>query len=230
MQGEWACQLSSLGMMPWINLNFASAIFSFWWNRSYQSDKYFIKFSGVQRCGYMYKGYCLKHRFSSSSWKWKASAVDPYVLIESHINNNVTVEGQVQKFIIFIILSEKNIILYIFESSLVNFAFVNLSHYPWRQMLSVIYFLVQYFWLWIIIFSRKSHYWRILRCLKYCKLILFDLIQMQYNFLENCRGGLYLLHEGFKYSVRTRRVNRHCPAIAVTMDNFIPVSFGRGLK
>ena len=179
----------------------------------------------------MYKEYCLKHRFSSSSWKWKASAVDPYVLIESLINNNVTVEGQVQKFIIFIILSEKNIILYIFESSLVNVAFVNLSHYPWRQMLSVICFLVQYFWLWIIIFSRKSHYWRSLRCRKNCKLIFFYLIQMQYNFLQNCRGGLYLLHEGFMYSVRTRRVNRHCPLIAVTMDNFnIPVSFGRRLS
>lgn len=54
---------------------------------------------------------------------------------------------------------------------------------------------------------------------------------MQYNFLENCRGGLYLLHEGFKYSVRTRRVNRHCHARAGTMDNFnIPVSFGRRLS
>ena len=59
----------------------------------------------------------------------------------------------------------------------------------------------------------------------------FYLIQMQYNFLQNCRGGLYLLHEGFMYSVRTRRVNRHCPLIAVTMDNFnIPVSFGRRLS
>lgn len=59
-------------------------------------------------------------------------------------------------------------------------------------------------------------------------------LQVQVNFLENGRGGFYLLHAGFKYSVRTRRnnrtywrcVDRQCPATVVTLDNIL-VSFGR---
>lgn len=58
-------------------------------------------------------------------------------------------------------------------------------------------------------------------------------LQVQVNFLENGRGGFYLL-AGFKYSVRTRRnnrtfwicVDRQCPATVVTLDNIL-VSFGQ---
>lgn len=59
-------------------------------------------------------------------------------------------------------------------------------------------------------------------------------LQVQVNFLENGRGGFYLLNGGYKYSVRTRRndrtywrcVDRQWPATVVTVDNIL-VSFGR---
>ena len=59
-------------------------------------------------------------------------------------------------------------------------------------------------------------------------------LQVQVKFLENGRVGFYLLHGGFKYSVRTRRndiaywrwVDRKCPATIITVDN-IHASFGR---
>ena len=56
-------------------------------------------------------------------------------------------------------------------------------------------------------------------------------------FLENGRGGFYILNGGFKYSVRTRRndrtywrcVDRQCTATVVIVDNIF-VSFGRPHK
>jgi len=56
--------------------------------------------------------------------------------------------------------------------------------------------------------------------------------QVEVNFLENGRGGFYLLHVGYKFSVKTRRnercywrcVERQCPATLTTLNN-IPVSF-----
>jgi hypothetical protein len=57
--------------------------------------------------------------------------------------------------------------------------------------------------------------------------------QVNVDFLENGRGGHYLLHAGFMFSVRTSRNNRRyckclsrdCLATIVTVDN-LPVSFG----
>ena len=57
--------------------------------------------------------------------------------------------------------------------------------------------------------------------------------QVNVDFLENGRGEHYLLHAGFKFSVRTSRNNRRywkclsrdCLATIVTVDN-LPVSFG----
>ena len=57
--------------------------------------------------------------------------------------------------------------------------------------------------------------------------------QVHVDFLENGRGGYYLLHAGYKFSTKTRRhercywrrVDRQCPAIIITLDN-IPVANG----
>ncbi|XP_048737527.2 uncharacterized protein LOC125652381 [Ostrea edulis] len=58
--------------------------------------------------------------------------------------------------------------------------------------------------------------------------------QVRVDFLENGRGGFFLLYGGFKYSVRNRYndrtywrcVDRQCPATLTTTNNII-VSFGR---
>jgi hypothetical protein len=42
-------------------------------------------------------------------------------------------------------------------------------------------------------------------------LTIITMVNAQLNvdfFLENCRGGHYLIHAGFKFSVRTSRNNR----------------------
>ena len=57
--------------------------------------------------------------------------------------------------------------------------------------------------------------------------------QVHVDFLENGRGGYYLLHAGYKFSIKTRRhercywrcVDRQCPATIITLDN-IPVANG----
>ena len=53
--------------------------------------------------------------------------------------------------------------------------------------------------------------------------------QVNLSFLENGRGGFYLLHAGYKFSVRTRYnqrtywrcVVRQCPATVTTTDNIL---------
>jgi hypothetical protein len=60
--------------------------------------------------------------------------------------------------------------------------------------------------------------------------------QIQVAFLENGRGGNYLLHAGYKFSVKSRQAQREicywdcvirdCPARVTTLDN-IPVAFKR---
>lgn len=57
--------------------------------------------------------------------------------------------------------------------------------------------------------------------------------QVRVDFLENGRGGFYLLKGGYKYSIKTRRtdrcywrcVNRECRATLTTLNN-IPITFG----
>jgi len=58
--------------------------------------------------------------------------------------------------------------------------------------------------------------------------------QVHVDFLENGRGGFYLLKDGYKYSIKSRRndrcywrcVNRDCRATLTTLNN-IPISFGQ---
>jgi hypothetical protein len=58
--------------------------------------------------------------------------------------------------------------------------------------------------------------------------------QVHLNFLENGRGGVYLLHGGYKFSVRTRYnertywrcVDRQCPATLATSENKL-LTFGK---
>lgn len=58
--------------------------------------------------------------------------------------------------------------------------------------------------------------------------------QLQVEFLDNNRGGFFLIHNGYKFSVKSHRdercywrcVNRQCSARITTVDN-VPVSVGR---
>jgi len=58
--------------------------------------------------------------------------------------------------------------------------------------------------------------------------------QVHVDFLENGRGGFYLLKDGYKYSIRSRRndrcywrcVNRDCRGTVTTLNN-IPIAFGQ---